>query len=87
LVFFAESKFYYFTTYLFIVNPLIKIYQIIIYIVIRLVFFHFSLLKVSKGFLKSFGFPLIIKFLLLSPIIATFIVEILLRGEKRKEKE
>jgi hypothetical protein len=42
---------------------------------------------VSKGFLKSFGFPLIIKFLLLSPIIATFIVEILLRGEKRKEKE
>jgi hypothetical protein len=50
--------------------------------VICLVFFSLFTIEGEQGF----GFPLIIKFFLLSPI-ATFIVEILLGGEKRRIKE
>jgi hypothetical protein len=54
--------------------------------VICLVFFSLFTIEGEQGFLNKFWISLNIKFLLLSPI-ATFIVEILLGGEKRRIKE
>jgi hypothetical protein len=51
-----------------------------------LVFFSLFTIEGEQGFLNKFWISLNIKFLLLSPI-ATFIVEILLGGEKRRIKE